>query len=197
MAASILVDERQWIVGGFEELAEHSDETRWRKWRDIYISTRMEQEVRDAIEECFSLTKSLVGDKDTSDGFNARLLFEEAAINLCGHGKKGLPTKPSEIRFSAHELDPRNQSYVFRLSMQDDAPILDLSTLPDPRWDERLEQVTGRGILLIRKKCRARIKQIEHPETGGKFVIFKWRKPSYSLADVGFPDEEDHEAVAG
>ncbi len=185
-----VVEARRWVVGGFEETADFENQDVWRKWREIHISVRLEQEVRVAIQECFSIIEPLVGGLDTRPGFNSQLLLDEACVNLTGHGKKGLPNRPSEITFSAHELDPATASYLFRMTMEDDLPLLDLSALPDPTWDENLEEITGRGIMLIRKQCRARITQKDLPETGGKRMQYEWRHPSYSLKDVGYDEDE-------
>ena len=75
--------------------------------------------------------------------------------------------------------------------MQDDLPRLDIDSLPDPTWDEQLEEVTGRGILLIRKLCRVKIDQVELPsDIGGKHMEYQWRSPKFTLREVGFDEDE-------
>ncbi len=183
--------ERQWVVGGFEVHPDVANTENWRAWRDIHICILLEEQVRSAIEECFALTMPLTGDTSTQASSNTRVFLEEAAINLLGHGKKGVPTRPSEILFRALELNAQDPSYLFQLRMQDDLPRWDIDNLPDPTLDENLEKETGRGIHLIRWACRVKIHQVElPPDIGGKHMEYEWRSPKYTLREVGFDEDE-------
>lgn len=191
MIAPRVHTEREWLVGGYE--VPHDQEDQWRAWRDIKIARKLVKEIRAALDECLAICHELVG-QDSGDGYDAKLLMHEAAVNMYGHGKRGSPINPSQISFRAEVLHPEEPFFRFVLSMHDDQPQFDINGLPDPRYDENLEEVTGRGILLIRSRCRARIAQVPH-EVQGKYMVYEWQSPKYSLAEVGLAEEEAPEVA--
>ena len=177
---------REWTVGGYQ--VDPANVDHWRPWRNIQISVQLETEVRQALDECLALCAKHVGE-ESHDAFISRLLIEEAGVNLYGHGKQGSPVHPSKLSFQITEQPPRSGDLHFTLSLEDDLPPFSIDELPDPTFDERLEEVTGRGIRLIRELCRAKIRQVP-TDRGGKYMIYEWKKPQHSLTDVGLPEKQ-------
>ena len=174
----VVVHEKAWSVGGIPESDHHQLE--WSPWRDIQVATVLREQIAAVAEECTVLLEPIVGKLgESKQAFLVKLLFDEASVNLWGHGKKGNPTKFSEIslKVEAHRLAEEVVRHRFELSMQDDCDPFDIDNLPDPTFDERLEEVTGRGIKLILSLCLAKIRQIPL-DGGGKKMVYEWHHPA-------------------
>jgi len=74
--------------------------------------------------------------------FAIKLALEEALINAIKHGNKLDRTKKVRIqcRVTDHEAE---------ITIEDEGPGFDRSTVPDPTTEENLERLHGRGILLM------------------------------------------------
>lgn len=74
--------------------------------------------------------------------FAIRLAIEEALMNAIKHGNGRDPGK--KIRVSATITSEEAEIVI-----EDEGVGFDRSVVPDPRLDENLSKITGRGILLI------------------------------------------------
>ncbi len=78
------------------------------------------------------------------DYFHIQMASEEAVVNAVTHGNKESDNKRVELEF---RVGPEQ---VF-MRVKDEGQGFCLESLPDPRDDDRLECVHGRGVLLIRE----------------------------------------------
>lgn len=76
---------------------------------------------------------------------NVLTCLSEAVINGIIHGNGEDPSKKVCINLEVIE----NKRFVFTIS--DDGNGFDLSSLPDPTAAEKLENLSGRGVFIIRK----------------------------------------------
>jgi serine/threonine-protein kinase RsbW len=74
--------------------------------------------------------------------FAIKLSLEEALINAIKHGNKLDPTKKVYI-------EAKVDSRKMQITIEDEGPGFDRSSVPDPTADENLCKCSGRGILLI------------------------------------------------
>jgi serine/threonine-protein kinase RsbW len=82
-------------------------------------------------------------DWNETAAFAVRLAMEEALTNAVRHGHAGDDVLPIEIECSIG-------TDAITLSVTDQGPGFELSTVPDPRADENLTVASGRGLALIR-----------------------------------------------
>ena len=74
--------------------------------------------------------------------FAIKLALEEALINAVRHGNK------CDCRKKVHveaKVDPKR----FEVTIEDEGPGFERTKVPDPREDENLEKLHGRGLLLM------------------------------------------------
>jgi serine/threonine-protein kinase RsbW len=76
--------------------------------------------------------------------FGIQLAIEEAMINAVEHGNKSDPLKTVTVEYS---ITPD----TFAISITDEGCGFTPDKVPDPREDENLHNVTGRGIVLMRE----------------------------------------------
>lgn len=87
-------------------------------------------------------------DELTTIGFNShshfavKLALEEALINAIKHGNKLDRNKKVEIEA---KISPD----LVEITIEDEGPGFDRSSVPDPTEEENLEKCSGRGILLM------------------------------------------------
>lgn len=74
--------------------------------------------------------------------FAIKLALEEALINAIKHGNKGDKSKVVRVEAS---VTPEKAEIM----IEDEGPGFDRSSVPDPRAEENLERLHGRGILLM------------------------------------------------
>jgi serine/threonine-protein kinase RsbW len=74
--------------------------------------------------------------------FGIKLALEEALVNAIKHGN-GRDTKKRVI------VNARISDNRFQISIEDQGPGFDRSSVPDPTSEENLEKCSGRGILLM------------------------------------------------
>ena len=74
--------------------------------------------------------------------FAIKLSLEEAMINAIKHGNKGDPDKKVKIQ-------ARVTPTQAEITIEDEGPGFDRTTVPDPTTEENLQRLHGRGILLM------------------------------------------------
>lgn len=98
--------------------------------------------------------------------FAIRLSLEEALMNAFNHGHEGLPPEtPVTVEF---RIDDDSVS----ISVEDRGPGYSPDSIPDPTLDENLEQLSGRGLVLI----RAYMSSVVHNAKGNRIEMI-YRKP--------------------
>lgn len=75
--------------------------------------------------------------------FAIKLAAEEVLINAIKHGNRGDPAKQVHIKAT---ITPRE----FEMTVEDEGRGFDPTRVPDPRTEENLEKIDGRGLLLMR-----------------------------------------------
>jgi serine/threonine-protein kinase RsbW len=96
--------------------------------------------------------------------FDIQLAIEEAMINAVEHGNRHDPLKHITVEYS---ITPD----TFEISITDEGCGFTPDTVPDPRQDENIHNVTGRGIVLI----RACMDSVEYNERGNCVRMIKHR----------------------
>jgi serine/threonine-protein kinase RsbW len=76
--------------------------------------------------------------------FSIQLAIEEAMINAVEHGNRQDPLKHISVEYS---ITPNK----FEISITDEGCGFKPDAIPDPRRDENVHNVTGRGITLMRE----------------------------------------------
>jgi len=100
------------------------------------------------------------------DVFAVHLALEEAFSNAVEHGNRGDPTKTVRIDYTIDE----NQ-VVLRLTDQGNG--FDPRKVPDPRLEENITEVRGRGLLLI----RAYMDEVQFTPKGNSVRMVRLRHP--------------------
>jgi serine/threonine-protein kinase RsbW len=95
------------------------------------------------------LCRAIVGEINPDDFtnneiFGIHMAIEEAMINAVEHGNQYDPLKRIIVEYS---ITPD----MFEISITDEGCGFKLDTVPDPRQDENINSVTGRGIVLMRE----------------------------------------------
>jgi serine/threonine-protein kinase RsbW len=98
--------------------------------------------------------------------FAIRLALDEAITNGFSHGHEHLP--PTLPIFVEYAID-QHQAYF---AVEDQGPGFDPSTVKDPTLDENLEQMSGRGVILI----RAYMSSVTHNSKGNRIEMV-YRRP--------------------
>ncbi len=99
------------------------------------------------------------------DTFGIHLALEEAMINAVKHGNGGDPNKKITIEYLVTQE-------VFDLTITDQGTGFVPDDVPDPRDEENLHKLSGRGILLIRTYMDV----VEYNKTGNQLHISKQNK---------------------
>jgi serine/threonine-protein kinase RsbW len=79
---------------------------------------------------------------NTDSEFAIRIALEEAMVNAIKHGNRLDPAK--KVYVESH-VTPRRAE----ITIEDEGPGFDRSSIPDPCHDDNLHKPSGRGILLI------------------------------------------------
>jgi serine/threonine-protein kinase RsbW len=99
--------------------------------------------------------------------FAVRLSMEEAISNAFRHGHKGLPGQtPITVTYDVNEQE-------ITITVEDRGPGYRPQDVPDPTLDANLEQLSGRGMMLI----RAYMARVEHNAKGNRLEM-TYRKPA-------------------
>jgi serine/threonine-protein kinase RsbW len=96
--------------------------------------------------------------------FGIQLAIEEAIINAVEHGNQQDPLKHITVEYS---IIPD----TFEIYITDEGCGFEPETVPDPRCDENLGRVTGRGIALM----RSYMDNVEYNATGNCVHMIKRR----------------------
>ncbi len=123
--------------------------------------------IKASSEIACKLCREIVEQIDTNsfsqkDIFNIKLAIEEAMINAVEHGNQ-LDTKKNIT------IDYSITSETFEISITDDGEGFQPNMVPDPREDENIHRVTGRGIVLM----KALMDSVEYNERGNSVHMFK------------------------
>jgi serine/threonine-protein kinase RsbW len=104
-------------------------------------------------------------DFDKGELFDIQLAIEEAMINAVEHGNRLDPLKHVTVEYS---ITPN----TFEISIADEGCGFKPDTVPDPRRDENIHNVTGRGLILM----RACMDSVEYNERGNCVRMIKHRR---------------------
>ena len=99
------------------------------------------------------------------DTFGIHMALEEAMINAVKHGNAGDQNKKLTVEYLVTQE-------VFDLTITDQGTGFVPEDVPDPRDEENLQKLSGRGILLI----RAYMDVVEYNKTGNQLHISKRNK---------------------
>jgi len=99
------------------------------------------------------------------DTFGIHMALAEAMINAVEHGNASDPNKKLTIEYLITQE-------LFDLTITDQGSGFVPDNVPDPRDEENLHKMSGRGILLI----RAYMDVVEYNETGNRLHISKRNK---------------------
>lgn len=111
-------------------------------WRNVSVTLENQLESIDSGEEMARQMASEIG-FDEDEQYRISLAVRECLINAFQHGNKSDSRK--KIDFEIECLDDR---LVFTITDQGEG--FDLTSIPDPREDERLLANSGRGLFLMR-----------------------------------------------
>lgn len=76
--------------------------------------------------------------------FGIQLAIEEAMVNAVEHGNKCDPLKTVTVEYLI-------TTHTFEIAITDEGRGFKPKLVPDPRDDENIHNVTGRGIVLMRE----------------------------------------------
>jgi serine/threonine-protein kinase RsbW len=115
------------------------------------------------------LCRDIVGQISTNsfsqeEIFSIHMAIEEAMVNAVEHGNRLDSSKNVTIEYSI-------TSDTFEISVADEGCGFIPDAVPDPRKDENVHNVTGRGILLM----RAFMDSVEYNERGNWVHMVKYR----------------------
>ncbi|HUB24521.1 MAG TPA: ATP-binding protein [Tepidisphaeraceae bacterium] len=97
-----------------------------------------------------------------SSTFAIKLALEEVLMNAIKHGNQCDPAK--NVRIEA-VISPRQ----FELTVEDEGRGFDPAEVPDPRTEENLEKIHGRGLLLM----RSYMDEVEYTRGGRRVRMVK------------------------
>lgn len=98
--------------------------------------------------------------------FSIKLALEEAMINAIKHGNKNDRGKKVHIEAS---VDPAKT----QISIEDQGPGFNRSSVPDPTLEENLCKCSGRGILLM----ESYMSSVKYSKNGRKVTMIKRNEP--------------------
>jgi serine/threonine-protein kinase RsbW len=110
------------------------------------------------------LVEAAANNFDGDDIFAIHLALEEAFLNAVQHGNKADATKQISIECL---ITPAK----FDISITDQGTGFDPDVVPDPRSDENLHKLWGRGLLLMRSYMDV----VEYNETGNCVHMIKYK----------------------
>ncbi len=113
---------------------------------------------------------------DGRDYFHVQMASEEALVNAVTHGNKESPDKQVEIEFY---ISPD----LVNMRIKDEGAGFKPESLPDPRSEDRVDMVHGRGVWLIREM----MSEVRYLGCGNEVVMIRRRHdPRFDE-----PDEDD------
>ena len=99
---------------------------------------------------------------DADSQFAIKLALEEALINAIKHGNKLDKSKRVHVEWAVTRD-------VVDITIEDEGPGFDRSSVPDPTHEPNLQKLTGRGILLI----EAYMTRVEYSKGGRRVRLIK------------------------
>jgi serine/threonine-protein kinase RsbW len=116
---------------------------------------------------------------DGRDLFHVQMSAEEAVVNAVTHGNKESPDKQVELEFSVSPDE-------VRLRVKDEGNGFNPECLPDPRDDDRVEMVHGRGVLMIREM----MSEVHYAGCGNEVSMVRRRHdPKFDVLDQDDDDD--------
>jgi serine/threonine-protein kinase RsbW len=109
---------------------------------------------------------------DGSDFYHVQMAVEEAMVNAVLHGNQRAEDKSVEMEFKVSITD----AY---LRIKDEGSGFCPDTLPDPRADENLERLHGRGVMLM----KVMMNRVTFNDIGNEVEMVKHRSLSKPKAD--------------
>lgn len=104
---------------------------------------------------------------DGRDYFHIQMAVEEALVNAVKHGNEEDQSKFVDLDFKVA------RDRVF-MKITDQGHGFDPEALPDPRDDDHLECINGRGVMLIKEM----MDQVQYNTRGNQIEMLKYRQPS-------------------
>jgi len=149
-----------------ETPASHSPPTKnsdalWGGWHVESFNSSM---VRARVVQATILSECQRQGFNEDQQFAIRLALEEALVNAIKHGNQMDPAKIVRVRY---RVTPESLT----ITIEDEGPGFNPATLPDPTTDENLQQLAGRGILLM----RAYMDSVDFSPKGNSVTITKQR----------------------
>lgn len=99
------------------------------------------------------------------DFFHVQMAAEEAMVNAVTHGNGGEESKRVEVEF-------RVSKEQAKLRFKDEGEGFCPDELPDPRSEENLEMIHGRGVMLIREM----MSEVSYNDCGNEVTMIKNRE---------------------
>lgn len=95
------------------------------------------------------LCREIIGQLDPADfsedeRFGIQLAIEEAMINAVEHGNQRDPLKTVTVEYSI-------TAHTFEIAITDEGRGFSPENIPDPRRDENIHNIGGRGVVLMRE----------------------------------------------
>lgn len=117
---------------------------------------------------------------DGRDYFHVQMASEEALVNAVTHGNKLAVDKEVEIEL---RISPE----LVNMRIKDQGNGFKVESLPDPRCEERLEMVHGRGVLLIRQM----MSEVHYLGCGNEVIMVRRRNdPRFDVPDDDDDDDD-------
>lgn len=104
--------------------------------------------------------------------FRVQLAYEEAIVNAISHGNQNDPAKTVRVEMSCGD-----QRVWIRIT--DQGSGFDPESVPDPRQDDLLESLGGRGVLLIHEI----MSEVRYNDPGNQITMVKIRNDRYPVDD--------------
>lgn len=140
----------------------------------LKVPTPLHEQVVRTIAACEGMSQFVQGEQHPRNSWR-KLIFEEAMMNLLIHGNRARADLQSLVKLTIEfQQQETGLMVAFTLGMNDHADTFDLDRVPDPTTDENIGRSSGRGILLMRRICKAVISQIAHE--GGKTITYTWNE---------------------
>ena len=110
-----------------------------------------------------------------SDFYHVQMAAEEAMVNAVLHGNQRARDKVVELEFRVSNT----RAY---LRIRDEGQGFRPDELPDPRADENLENVNGRGVMLM----KAMMNHVVFNEVGNQVEMVKTKSVTQAESSPGF-----------
>ena len=149
------------------------------------VEVTLESDLKN-VEVAEEITRRVAGTAgfDEDEQQRIEMAVHESMINAIWHGNKNDPSKSVWLQFQIH----RDR---LEIRIRDQGNGFDPSHIPDPRTDENLLNLSGRGIFLIRTFMDEF--RVEHVDgTGTEVIMIKRLSPEIQTKQGG--TDREHES---